>query len=77
MLKTANNVQAVKALTAIGRAHAAMPGFDLSKAITLTTRLERSFAEEQRMHVVFALVALLLKGLDAFDDISLRRLGQG
>jgi hypothetical protein len=76
MLKTANNAQVVKALVAVGRAHSTIPGFELSRAMTLTTRIERVFGDERRMHVIFALVALLLKGIGAFDDGDIRRVAE-
>jgi len=76
MLRTANNAKVVKALSAVARAHAAIPGFELTKAIETTHRIERVITDERRMHVIFALVALLLKGIGAFDDGDVRRLGE-
>jgi hypothetical protein len=76
MLRTANNARVVKALVAVGRAHAAIPGFELTQAIEATHRIERVISNERHMHIVFALVALLLKGLSAFDDGDIRRLGE-
>ena len=76
MRKTANNAKVVQALVAVGRAHCGAPGFELSRAITLANRLELCIGEERRIHAIYALVALLLKGIGAFDDGDIRRLGE-
>lgn len=76
MLKTANNAKVVQTLVALGRAHCVAPGFELSTAMTLANRLELCIGDERRMHAVYALVALLLKGIGAFDDGDIRRLGE-
>lgn len=72
MLKTANNAEVVKALKAVGVAYASMPDFDLSRSMELAARMERAIGDERQMHVIVALTALLLSGIDAGDAGTLR-----
>lgn len=64
-------------LLALARAHALMPGFDMSRAVGVAERIDQAVHDDTQMHVTVALVILLLKAIGVGDAADRSRLMGG
>ena len=72
-VKSPNNVAIERAILALGRAHAQMPGFDLPRALDTATQIDSLLKEKRTLEATFAVCVTLLRliGFDATAE-SLR-----